>query len=155
MRKLSCVASKIDPDRGWWLNIIFLPQVYMFNRVFDHVTSFTTMIISIERFVAVVWPFKVNLLITKTRMVVVIIFIYVLSFALQGLFFFIYEIRWKTSEDGRRFPSYRTTSLYQRNEKAIIAYNSLVLSNILVFAPMIVVRFCSVVILHKITASMR
>ncbi|GFR65608.1 FMRFamide receptor [Elysia marginata] len=59
MRKLSCVVSKIDPERGWWLNIIFLPQVYMFNRVFNHVTSFTTMVISIERFVAVVWPFKV------------------------------------------------------------------------------------------------
>ncbi|RUS84690.1 hypothetical protein EGW08_007560 [Elysia chlorotica] len=58
MRKLSCVGSKIDPERGWWLDVLFLPQGYMLNRAFNHVTSFTTMAISLERFVAVVWPFK-------------------------------------------------------------------------------------------------
>ncbi|GFN93117.1 neuropeptides capa receptor [Plakobranchus ocellatus] len=220
MRKLSCVASKVDPQRGWWLNIIFLPQVFMLTRVFNHVTAFTTVIIAVERMLAVYLPFKkhekwfdwfgflnianpqqgdlrlsgppsgqgtgggartrdrrvpanlrsqihyttdtpmkngnkVGFIITRPRMIVTVIITYIVSFALQSPFFFIYEIYWKVSESGEKYPSYRTTPFYQRNEAGIVAYNNLVLSNILVFLPMLMVTVCTAMVLRKISSSLR
>ncbi|XP_076455761.1 uncharacterized protein LOC143290296 [Babylonia areolata] len=159
-RKASCLVSHVDVTAGRTLETALIPNVYMVNRVFSYITPFLTMLITLERCLAVTLPLKVRVrvqsIVTSFRMKLAVASIYVFSTVAQFPFFFIYEIQWGTDvATGQTIPRLRGTRFFTENMDAITAYNNIALSAIFNYLPMTVVVVCTAIVITTIKRSSR
>ncbi|KAL8570984.1 hypothetical protein ACOMHN_037844 [Nucella lapillus] len=154
-RKVSCIVAHVDVTAGRSLETALIPNVYMVNRIFSYTTPFLTMLITLERCLAVTLPLKVQSMVTSLRMKVAVTSVFLLSIVAQFPFFFIYRIEWSTDKTGRSIPNLRGTSFFHANFEVITAYNNLVLSAIFNYVPMVVVIICTVIVITTVRKSSR
>nr|KAG5687223.1 hypothetical protein BaRGS_012375 [Batillaria attramentaria] len=155
-RKVSCIVSKFDYVLSLKIERGLLPTVYMVNRIFGLTTPFLTMLITLERCLAVSMPLKVQTLVTALRMKIVVAFTFLFATVAQFPFFFVYTINWVTDKTtGEDIPVLAGTPFFYENFDIISDYNNIVLSSLFNYGPITVVIVCTTVVLATIKRSAR
>ncbi|KAL8570987.1 hypothetical protein ACOMHN_037847 [Nucella lapillus] len=146
-RKVSCIVSKFDYLLSRRIETGLLPTVYMVHRIFGLCTPFLTMVITMERCLAVSLPFKVQKLVTPLRMKIAVTCVFVLSAIAVSPFFFIYEVKWRPDRStGKLVPALAGTPFYYENYDVITAYNNIALTGLFYFGPMGIIILCTIFI---------
>nr|KAG5687221.1 hypothetical protein BaRGS_012373 [Batillaria attramentaria] len=154
-RKISCIVGKFDYVLSLKIERGLLPTVYMVNRIFGLTTPFLTMLITLERCLAVSIPFKVSEIVTPLRMKIAVTVVYVFSAIAIIPFFFIYEVQYYPNRSGEMIPVPVGTKFFYDNFDVISAYNNIALSGVFYFGPMAIVLVCTVFIFITIKKSSR
>nr|KAG5687222.1 hypothetical protein BaRGS_012374 [Batillaria attramentaria] len=154
-RKVSCIVSKFDYVLSLKIERGLLPTVYMVNRIFGLTTPFLTMLITLERCLAVSMPLKVSEIVTSLRMKTAVTVVYVFSTVTIVPFFFIYQVSWIPTATGDLVPVPVGTKFFYDNYDIISAYNNIALSGVFYFGPMAIVLVCTVFIFVTVRKSAR
>ncbi|XP_070174323.1 somatostatin receptor type 2-like isoform X2 [Littorina saxatilis] len=153
-RKVSCIVSHFDPAVAMTIETTLIPNVFMVNRVFTLTTPFLTMIITLERCLAVTLPLKIQSIVTPLRMKLAVIFIFIFTFCAVFPFFLCYQIRWVSDPvTNLTVPRLSGTPFFLTHFDAITVYNNMVLSALFNYLPMAVVVVCTVIVITTVKKS--
>ncbi|XP_067687135.1 delta-type opioid receptor-like [Haliotis asinina] len=154
LRKMNHLVSKVDKNAAFDVNMIMQAQVMALNVLFGRITSALTMLIAIERFIAVYLPLKAHLLLTTTRLKFAVVCLYVILCAAFAPLLNLYRITYVFSKRQQRvIPVIRVTELYMDNVDFFDIYLNQFLNIMFRYTPMALVCVCTVLVILRIKRS--
>ncbi|XP_046333305.2 probable G-protein coupled receptor B0563.6 [Haliotis rufescens] len=154
LRKVNHLVSKVDKNAAFDVNMIMQAQVMMLNMLFGRITSALTMLIAIERFIAVYFPLKAQFLLTPTRVKFAVVFLYVTLCAAFAPLLNLYKITYVFSKRQQRIiPYIRVTQFYIDNADFFDVYLDQFLNIMFRYIPIVLVCVFTVLVVLRIKRS--
>ncbi|KAH3848937.1 probable G-protein coupled receptor B0563.6 [Dreissena polymorpha] len=142
VRKSTCIIDRYDKMAGDTLTATTFYYMFYLKTAFSRVSTILIVVISAERLIAVAFPFKVKMLVTKPKMIATVLLSYVVTLgALAGLppqYTYAY-IRGK--------PVISQTQFAKDNAVALKGYNEYFLPIVFRHIPVFVVFILNIVII--------
>lgn len=85
LRKATCIIEQFDVLKASWYYVKTFTSLYYLTISTGRVSTLLVVAISVERFIAVTFPLKVRTISTKFRMLMLVIFVYILTFGVLSL----------------------------------------------------------------------
>ncbi|XP_046378260.1 proteinase-activated receptor 2-like [Haliotis rufescens] len=151
MEKVSCLVTRMDEVIGNNWAALLHPQGYFISLYFGRVTSLLTMVIGMERCVAVLRPFQAKTWLTATRMRSCVISVYVIIALLITPMFCVYTTRWEYDTSINRTRIHlQTTKMFEENHRAFECYGDIALSIALRQIPCYMVALSTIAVICAI-----
>ncbi|KAL3869107.1 hypothetical protein ACJMK2_041832 [Sinanodonta woodiana] len=147
MRKSTCIIDRINTLVSSNFNATSFAALFYLKLSFSRITTWITVLISVERLIAVILPLKVKMLVTKRRMLAASIFIYVTTLAsispiaAQYKVGYVYDPKLKTE-----IAYISTSDFYNNNINSLKIHNEYFLTIVFRYIPMILMVILNVVI---------
>lgn len=148
IRRVECILGKFDALLGMNYYMITLPQMKVISIIFSRFTGVITMLISIERCIAVTRPMKVRLWFTSKRVWIMVLVLIVLTVSLITPTFFTMQLNWTTNPKTKAPMAYVSlTQFYTKNIVVLNWYLNIFLTVVFRFIPVIFIFTTSVTII--------
>ena len=152
--EVECLVRPFDPLLAMSLQVWIWYYLVIVNFVFSRISRLFICLVAVERYIVVRYPFKANLLITNKVAFVAMVTVYVSTFGLCFILFFVHKV------DETFHPELNMTVPHiQFSQFAIDSFDSLfvhidfVLPLLLGFLPVALVLFCSCSIIRALRLS--
>ncbi|XP_067687273.1 FMRFamide peptide receptor frpr-18-like [Haliotis asinina] len=154
IRRVQCILGKFDARLGMNYYMVTLPQMKVITIIFSRLTGVITMLISLERCVAVTRPMKVRIWFTTKRVWIMISTLIVLVVALVFPTFFTMKLNWTTHPITKAPMAYVSlTEFYTKNIVVMNWYLSVFLTIMFRFIPVVFIFTTSVTIIIALKKS--
>ncbi|XP_067686842.1 allatostatin-A receptor-like [Haliotis asinina] len=151
MEKASCLVTRMDEVIGKNWAALLHPQGHFISVYFGRVTSLLTMVIGLERCIAVLKPLKAKTWLTAKRMRSCVISVYVIIALLITPMFCVYKTRWEYDTSINRTRIYlETTQMFEENHRAFECYGDIALSIALRQIPCYMVALSTIAVICTI-----
>ncbi|XP_046543796.1 probable G-protein coupled receptor B0563.6 [Haliotis rubra] len=154
IRRVECILGKFDALLGMNYYMVTLPQMKVITIIFSRFTGVITMLISLERCIAVTRPMKVRIWFTTKRVWIMIIALIVVVLTLISPTFFTMQLNWTTHPITKAPMAYVSlTDFYTKNIVVMNWYLSVFLTIMFRFIPVVFIFTTSVTIIIALRKS--
>ncbi|KAK6177083.1 hypothetical protein SNE40_015260 [Patella caerulea] len=151
VEKASCIISSVDLVCGKNYGVLMYPQVFMLRMMFVRITSFLTMLIGIERTIAVTVPLKARFLLSVKRIRIVVVFLYLIPILATIPMFLIFEVVYVPDPiHNTSMAVLQTKHFYLRNLGSYDFYLHYLNNVILRYVPVLTIGVCSLTVIIKL-----
>ena len=119
VRESKCLIRQVDAEFAQTFEAHTFSPIFYLKTSMSRISSWIVVIISLERFIAVRFPFKVKMLMSRKKMVFAVLFVYTFTLALFTLF--IPQVLPKNIR-GKYYIA--PTEFYIRNQKFLSIFNN-------------------------------
>jgi hypothetical protein len=146
-RKLDCIIERFDPSFAEVYQYHVVAYVRMPGRISIFISLTHVLIISYERLVVVFYPLKVSILITRTRIVIILVITYISCIVLELPWTVSrYEVHWEFSTNlNRTVPILKETEWFIKNKKNLDIASDVAINNINFLSSILVAVNCSAI----------
>ncbi|XP_067687426.1 galanin receptor 2b-like [Haliotis asinina] len=154
LRKLVCLVSKVDAVAAADFSTVISSHVVVLNILFGRITTLLTMLISIERFIAVYLPLKAHYLLTSRRLIVAVIILYTAAIAAMAPALNLYETVWVyNDQQNRTVPIMKPTKFNLDNTEFFRVYLDQFLNILFRYIPVFLVCLFTALVVSKLRSS--
>lgn len=154
LTRLECVVRRFDPLLGVTLDALTSAHLSGLRFICGRISACYTVLIATERYIAVLHPLKVSVIVKRNHVIFTCVFLYGFLFACSSALFFMYGVQPKFSSVYNTvvLSSFSTQFLLD-NLGILRVYSSFVLPVLFCVCPVVIVTFCTCSILHTLRAS--
>lgn len=148
IRKSTAIVERYDQTAADTFNATTFYYLFYLKTAFSRVSTMLVVVISTERFIAVLFPFKVKMLVTRTRMTLVVAMAYVLTLGSLAALPFQYTY---TYIRGKAYIS--QTAFALKNVDSLKIYNEYFLPIVFRHIPVVIVLILNTAIVVSLRRS--
>ncbi|KAK3592054.1 hypothetical protein CHS0354_019310 [Potamilus streckersoni] len=138
MRKSTCIIDRFNTLVSNNFNATSFAALFYLKLSFSRITTWITVLISVERLIAVIFPLKAKIWITKRRMLAASIFIYVTTLASISPIAAQYKVDYFYDQKLKAESAYIATSdFYNNNKDGLKIHNEYFLTIVFRYIPML------------------
>ncbi|XP_059150261.1 thyrotropin-releasing hormone receptor-like [Physella acuta] len=146
------IVALWDPVAAYSLYSYYATYLSNINQISLALSILQVALISIERFIAVWFPFHVSRLLTTKRMKCILVFLYAYTILLTAPDNFIISLEWLVIPfTNTTYAQFRFTEFFYNNRNNIIVYSSYIRNNLIGTVPLAVVLLSTCMIIIKMS----